>query len=319
MSAPNESSPFHRGGQAIQDRTGVRERSEMIGRRAIRDHLPDQHREFYAQLPFVFLGALDRDGHAWASMLIGRPGFMYSEDPKSLEIRTPLVGGDPLNGQLEPGSAVGLLGIEYETRRRNRLSARVTTVNASGLSLQIEQTFGNCPQYIQARGLTLIDGIDSIGESKISKAITMFDSQAEELITSADNFYIASHDAEDAESVSNGADVSHRGGEPGFVKILDQHTLQFPDYRGNNHFNTFGNLLLSPQAGLTFIYFSTGDLLFLTGLAEIIWEGDEVAAIPGALRLVRFTLTHGRRVENAVPIRWDFQNYSPRLEHLKSE
>jgi predicted pyridoxine 5'-phosphate oxidase superfamily flavin-nucleotide-binding protein len=251
-------------------------------------------------------------------MLIGRPGFMRSPDPKLLEIRTGMVDGDPLNGQLDPGTAVGLLGIEYETRRRNRLSARVGAADATGLSLHIEQTFGNCPQYIQARDLTLLDGIDTIGEWRDSNELTNFDAQAQKLIASSDNFYIASHHTDRSEALSNGADVSHRGGEPGFVKILDEQTLQFPDYPGNNHFNTFGNLLLSPRAGLTFIDFRSGDLLYLTGHAEIIWDGPEVDAIPGAKRLVRFTLAHGRRVAKAVPIRWNFLNYSPRLEQLKS-
>lgn len=318
MSAINEPSPFHPGEQAMQERTGTRERSEKIGQRAIRDHLTEQHREFYAQLPYVFLGALDQSGRPWASVLIGRPGFMYSEDPKSLKIRTRMVDGDPLSGQLESGTAVGLLGIEYETRRRNRLSARVAAADDNGLSLHVEQAFGNCPQYIQARGLTLLDGMDTIGEQREHSEITTFDARAKALIASSDNFYIASHHTEDSDSVSNGADVSHRGGEPGFAKVLDNRTLQFPDYPGNNHFNTFGNLLLSPRAGLTFIDFRSGDLLFLTGHAEIIWDGPEVDAIPGAKRVVRFTLAHGRLIENAVPIRWNFLNYSPRLEQLKS-
>jgi hypothetical protein len=318
MTSVNQTSPFHPGEQAIQTRTGTRERSEKIGQRAIRDHLPDQHREFYAQLPYVFLGALDHGGQPWASMLIGRPGFMSSPDPRSLEIRTKLVDGDPLHGQFGAGASVGLLGIEYETRRRNRLSARVIDTDHTHIALHIEQSFGNCPQYIQARGLTLLDGIDVIGEPRERDDFTEFNTGAHELIESSDNFYIASHHTENMDAVSNGADVSHRGGEPGFVKLLDKRTLQFPDYPGNNHFNTFGNLLLSPRAGLTFVDFLSGDLLFLTGSAEIIWDGPEVAAIPGAQRLVRFTLAQGRRVANAAPIQWEFLNYSPRLLQLKS-
>ncbi len=318
MTSTYKVSPFHPGEQEIQSKLGTRKRSEKIGQHAIRDHLPDQHREFYAQLPYVFLGALDRDRQPWASMQIGPPGFMHSPDPKSLEIRTHMVDGDPLSGQLAPGAAVGLLGIEYETRRRNRLSARIRSADVSQLSLQVEQTFGNCPQYIQARAITLLDGINRVGEPRQRDELTSLDAEAQTLITSSDNFYIASHHAEDRELPSNGADVSHRGGEPGFVRLLDANTLQFPDYPGNNHFNTFGNLLLNPRAGITFVDFQRGDLLFLTGHAEIIWDGPDVDTVPGAQRLVRFTMAQGRRVAEAVPIRWDFLSYSPRLEQLKS-
>jgi uncharacterized protein len=316
VSSNNDQSPFHRGEQAIQNRVGVRERVEKIGNIAIRDHLPDQHREFYAQLAFVFIGALDRPGRPWASMLFGRPGFIESPDSRTLEVRTSMIDGDPLAGELAPDSSLGLLGMEYETRRRNRLSAQVIVAEPNRLSLRVVQSFGNCPQYIQARSASVLDAIDSLGQARDIHVISSFDDKASQLVTSADNFYIASHHREEAESVSGGADVSHRGGKPGFVKVLDDVTLQFPDYAGNNHFNTFGNLLLNPQAGLTFVDFEQGDIVFFSGRTEIIWEGPDVEKIPGAKRLVRFTLEQGRRVTNAVPIRWHFLSYSPRLDQL---
>jgi len=318
MPQTTEQSPFHRGEHAVQERVGVRERSEMIGQRTIRDHMPEQHREFYRQLPFVFIGAVDRAARPWASILVGRPGFIHSSDPRSLEIDAPMIDGDPLAGQLECGAAVGLLGIEYETRRRNRLSAQVVEAKRNGLSLKIVQTFGNCPQYIQARGFSLLEGIDLIGEPLETESFTTIDHRNGELIGAADNFYIATHHADAQDAASNGADVSHRGGNPGFVQISDACTLQFPDYAGNKHFNTLGNIALNPRAGLTFIDFTSGDLLYLTGRAEVIWDGPEVDAIDGAERVVRFTLEEGRRVAQAVPIRWDFLGYSPRLTRLGS-
>lgn len=316
MSGTLETSPFHRGEQAVQERLGVRERAEMIGQRVIRDHLPAQHREFYASLPFVFLGATDRMQRPWASMLVGQPGFMHSPHPRVLDIGAPFVGGDPLAGQLDVSSEVGILGIEYETRRRNRLSARVSAVHDAGLSLAVEQSFGNCPQYIQARRFSLLEGSDTPGQARQSATLEAFDEGARHLIESSDNFYIASNHIEDAAAAGSGADVSHRGGNPGFVQVLDAETLQFPDYAGNRHFNTLGNLVLNPHAGLTFVDFVDGGLLYLTGAVEIIWDGPEVDAIAGAERLLRFTLREGRRVAHAVPIRWDFLDYSPRLQRL---
>jgi ferredoxin-NADP reductase len=144
------------------------------------------------------------------------------------------------------------------------------------------------------------------------------DHRAREIISQADNFYIATHLADNSENVAHGADVSHRGGKPGFVRIDDDKTLTFPDFSGNYHFNTLGNILLNPLAGLLFIDFATGDLLCLTCSAKIIWDSEERRAFTGAERLVEFTLDEGLLIEDAMPIRWDLQDFSPGLDQTGS-
>lgn len=61
--------PFHPGEIAIQQRLGVAERMAEFGRRVVRDHMPDQHRQFYAQLPFLVVAAVDDQGRPWASLI----------------------------------------------------------------------------------------------------------------------------------------------------------------------------------------------------------------------------------------------------------
>jgi len=121
MDQPFTVSPFHRGEREVQTRLGVRDSVEAVGQRFIRDHMPGEHRAFFSQLPFVLIGAVDNGGRAWASLLMGRPGFVDSPDARTLTIKTRLVFGDPLAGLLSKGANVGLLGIEYQTRRRNRV------------------------------------------------------------------------------------------------------------------------------------------------------------------------------------------------------
>lgn len=311
-------SPFHRGEREIQARLGVRDAIEDTGQRFIRDYMPDQHRAFYAQLPFVLIGTVDQAGRPWASVLAGRPGFAQSPDRDTLKIRARPVFGDPLNTNLSVGLPVGLLGIEYQSRRRNRMNGRIKTLNESGIEIKVDQTFGNCPQYIQARNFELLPEIDTVGDERSVWSLDSFSDRARDVISSADNFYIATHYCEDANDSSHGADVSHRGGKPGFVRIDDGRTLTFPDFPGNYHFNTIGNLLLNPRAGLLFIDFESGDLLYLTGSAKILWEGTERRAFDGAERLVRFELDEGRIVEQALPIRWKFIDYAPSLEKTGS-
>ena len=313
MDQPYTVSPFHRGEREVQTRLGVRDSVEAVGQRFIRDHMPGEHREFFSQLPFVLIGAVDNGGRPWASLLMGRPGFVDSPDARTLTIKTRLVFGDPLTGLLSKGANVGLLGIEYQTRRRNRLTGKVAEFSDQLITIKIDQTFGNCPQYIQSRDYELLPEIEAIGEPLATTKIHSLDDRAQEIIAAVDHFYIATHYSEDADDDGHGADVSHRGGKPGFVRIEDERTLIFPDFVGNNHFNTIGNIFLNPRAGLLFIDFESGDLLYLTCKAEIIWDSEEKRAFVGAERFVRLTVEEGVLVENAVPIRWSFRDYSPSL------
>ena len=59
MENQESTSPFHAGEQELQSRAGVREKLEQVGRRVIRDHIPDQHRAFYETLPFLLVGSVD--------------------------------------------------------------------------------------------------------------------------------------------------------------------------------------------------------------------------------------------------------------------
>src|SRR5436189_2599742 len=108
-------SPWHEGEKAVQRRLGVDEQIDAIGRRNIRDFMPDQHREFFAQLPFLVTGSVDRAGCPWASILCGAPGFVTSPDPRLLRIEARPIDGDPLAETLVAGTRIGLLGIELPT------------------------------------------------------------------------------------------------------------------------------------------------------------------------------------------------------------
>ena len=136
--------------------------------------------------------------------------------------------------------------------------------------------------------------------------------QARALIGSAETFFIATANPESG--ATGGLDVSHRGGRPGFVQVADETTLLFPDFSGNNHFNTFGNLSVDPRAGLLFLDFETGDALYLSGRAEVIWEDDAVANFAGAERLVRFTLEEAVSAPGSLPIRFTEGAPSPFLD-----
>ncbi|MEM8808285.1 MAG: pyridoxamine 5'-phosphate oxidase family protein [Cyanobacteria bacterium P01_G01_bin.38] len=320
-------SPFHQGEQDAQTRLGIREKVESIGRRFIRDYMPDQHREFYKSLPFLLIGTSDQQGWPWASIVVARPGFISSPDPQRLQVAARPLFGSPLQTTLAPGVPLGILGFQVENRRRNRLTGRVGAVNTNGFEILLDQSFGNCPQYIQTRAIEYLPEIDTPEIKHPIRRSDCLDEVAQTLIASADTLFIATayaagasdHSAQNwAPNLSHGADVSHRGGKPGFVKVEDDKTFVFPDFSGNLFFNTVGNLLINPKAGLLFIDFERGDLLYLRCDVEVIWTGPEVAAFVGAERLLRFRTLEAIRVEESLPLRFTFGEYSPSLERTGS-
>lgn len=311
MSAIAES-PWHEGERALQARVGVRERMEAFGSRVIRDHMPDQHRDFFAQLPFLVAGSVDANAQPWASVLAAPPGFARSPDARSLRIDALPLGDDPLARALMPGAPIGLLGIEPLTRRRNRMNGLVSRVDGAGFVVDVQQSFGNCPKYIQAREPVFVEGAHKAAPPRRSDRI---DAAARRLIAGADTFFIASsHSAAGQGGATQGVDVSHRGGRPGFVRVEGDGTLTVPDFVGNAFFNTLGNIAVNPRAGLLFIDFESGDLLQLAVTAEVVWDGPELAAFEGAERLLRMQVVSALYRPAALPLRWGRPVQSPYLD-----
>lgn len=302
--------PFHAGERSLQARVGMMERMQEVGRRAVRDHMPDQHREFYGQLPFVLLGTVAADGRSWASVLSGPPGFMQSPEPTRLVLDAPFIEGDPAREALVAGAPVGLLGIELHTRRRNRMNGRVEQVDGQGIHLNVEQTVGNCPKYIQGRTHEWVRD-PGVPWPRAAEALERLDADAMRQIGRADTLFVATQAPADQEGRSNSADVSHRGGRSGFVRIEDDRTLLVPDFSGNLMFMTLGNLALDPHAGVLFIDFDTGDLLSLSGRTELVWDDPVLATFEGAERAWRFHLEAGWRWRDALPWRARFRDWSP--------
>lgn len=302
------SDTFHEGELALQHGAGSMARLAEIGPRVIRDYMPEQHREFFAQLCFLVAGSVDAAGQPWATVLAGPPGFAHSPDPRHLAVRARPLPHDPLADVLGDAQAIGwpaaLLGIEPHTRRRNRLNGQLASAGPGGFVVRAQQSFGNCPKYIQARKPEYLAGHVAGAGAHRQQGL---DARAIRLIEDADTFFIASAHPLAAGGGSQrafGVDVSHRGGKPGFVRIEPPGTLTVPDFTGNFFFNTLGNVSLNPRCGLLFIDFDHGDLLYLAARAEVVAGGAEVEAVEGALRLLRLQVVSMLRLTAALPLRW---------------
>lgn len=288
--------PFHAGEIKAQDNAGVSKQAADASR-FIRDFMPVQHREFFAALPFLVLAGADASGRRWVTLLETDDGYVASPDPRVLRLPGRLPAGDPLASGFVPEAAVGLLGIELATRRRNRVNGRLRS-DAGGVLLEVVQSFGNCPQYISERDLVRI-GEKPHQSGSVLESSCLSDSQ-KSWITGSDTFFIGSGLDDGSEE---GFDASHRGGAPGFVEIEGRTVLRIPDYRGNNFFNTIGNLVRDPRIGLLFIDFEDGGLLHLTGRAQIIWDGKG-SRDPEARREILVSIEHVVERQRVIALRW---------------
>ncbi len=298
----NTDTVFHAGELAVQAQAGVQEMAQMVGQ-SIKSELPRLATAFLADQPFVVVASSDAEGRIWASILPGIPGFLQVLDKWTVQIKATPHRDDPLYQNLQTNPQVGLLVIEFATRRRIRVNGQASLLPEGGIQLDVQQAYSNCPKYIQTRELTVEEN-NQTHDTIVHHGTTLSTSQ-QQWLSQADTFFVASLHAE------GGADASHRGGNAGFVSVLDDHTLVWPDYSGNAMFNTLGNIQANPQTGLLFLDFERGNILQVTGQAHIVWNEAEIAKHPGAERLVSFQVESVLETEQALPLSWQFGDYSP--------
>jgi predicted pyridoxine 5'-phosphate oxidase superfamily flavin-nucleotide-binding protein len=272
---------FHDGELAIQDRAGVRARAARLARLLAPPKLDGGLRTFLAQRDFAVLTGGDREHRLWTSPLFAEPGFLDAHGA-TLRVRSTPPAGDPLSA-IEPGQPVGLLAIDFATRRRIRVNGTLDQATNDQLDITVDQAYGNCPQYIQQRRLEHVARAPAAGQT--SHPVSLAPNHVEQ-ITHADTFFLGTVHP------TRGADASHRGGPPGFVR-LNGNTLWWPDYPGNNMFNSFGNLAVDDTAALLFVDFDTGATVHLSGTADVEWTPPGIDGDDGNTgRRVRFKIDY---------------------------
>lgn len=322
---------FHAGERAFQESLGLADRMAEIGGQVIRPFMPEQHREFFEGLAYLFVGALDAAGRPWASVVIGETGFIRSETDAKLAIRGMPSGLEELGLQMSAGDQIGILGLDLTNRRRNRVNGTIEETGPGSFGVAVAQSFGNCPKYIQTRAVRarISESSQRTGSANSVERFEAFQGETADMIRRNDCFFIASAFREadrmsEGDSASDtwhdatgiGVDVSHRGGRPGFITIENKTTISFDDYPGNMFFNTLGNLLLNPTAGFLFIDFASGDLYLCNGTVTIHnYAAADIKSLGRGkiLRKVSFELTEGYRIPGNGAMQWPVLEYSPAL------
>ncbi|REE91662.1 hypothetical protein A8990_104170 [Paenibacillus taihuensis] len=290
---------FHEGERIVQRLTGegwiAEQNSKMISSQFSNGII-----NFLKTQQFAVISYKDQKGSVWVTFLSGEAGFINVLDEQRAEIQAGLIVGESI-AMHEPHQ-IGLLIIDTERRIRVRING-IATREQDRFVVVAHQIYGNCPKYIQKRELLTDQNTNGafISEHRNNR----LDRAQENWISTADTFYIGTTNDKGE------MDASHRGGNPGFIHVLNAETLLIPDYQGNSLYNTLGNIQSNPSTGLLFIDYDHGHLLQLTGVARLIWEEAEADSFSGAGLLVRFEIRQVLQLNNATELRWGEMELSP--------
>lgn len=289
---------YHEGERGVQLRAGLT--VDGWGSAGVKATIPAVAAQFLGEQRMVVIGAADDDGALWACPLTGPAGFVTAATDRTI-VTDRLPGpGDPLAGLFDTERDVGMLVLEPASGRRMRANGR-GCADADRLVVRTEQVYSNCRKYIQTRYPI---GGEPVPAALALRRVPKLTAGQQKWIAAADTFFIATRAA------GFGADTSHRGGNPGFVTVLDQRRLTWPDYLGNSMYMTLGNIALDPRCGLLFLDWERGHTLHLTGRARTDWDPDRAAMTPGAQRLIDFEIEQVVQIDDGLGLRWSFGGYS---------
>jgi len=273
---------------------GQREMAERVGR-IIHKQIPTAAADFLLDQPMIVIAAADDTGRIWTSLITGPAGFVHVDDAQTITVDGLPVADDPLHDVLrQPNRQVGMIAVQPQTRRRMRVNG-VAVPTATGIRIQPDQVYSNCPKYISRR--QIVDVHVHANQPTIRRTDSI-DARTQRIICTADTFFVGSADTE------SHADASHRGGNPGFLQVLSPNRVRWPEFRGNSMFMTLGNIAVNPHCGLLIPDWATGSTIQLTGTAEIVFDDEPECA-------VEFTLDQLIEVTEASPLRWGSAELSP--------
>lgn len=255
---------YHAGELAVQELAGVRRMAERMAGSAY-SSLPVPAQSYLQASSFAAMTWLDSKGLPWITPLSGEPGFLQAMDQSTIAIDLQSSAAPLLRGQDFGETPAALVVMDFGARLRVRVNGHASS-KGDDLLFYVDEVYGNCPKYIHRRhplddsSLSFEEELESLKLRQVVEQ-SFLDEKAIALVSVADTFFIGTY------ASAGGADASHRGGEPGFVKA-DAATLRWKDFPGNNMFNTFGNVHSNKDTALLFLDFETREGVALTGTVE---------------------------------------------------
>ncbi|KAG6832531.1 hypothetical protein H0H92_000160 [Tricholoma furcatifolium] len=317
---------WHRGERLIHEKLGHGDNYAIMSLyHSISGDLPEQHATFYTtRLPFLPIVTLDASGRPWGSILAGHDGnlgFVQNPHYSILSIRAKLWPGDPLSSNVvgykdDNSMLVAGIGVEYPTRRRNKFAGKVTKLERNGddirLELVVDEALGNCPKYITIREFVphpstsptiLFQKLNLEPHERLPDEVISF-------ILELDTVFLGTTYAapgDEALRYPSHLGMNQRGGRKGFIRVSpsDGRTVVLPDFSGNRFMTSLGNIEATPLASLTFISFTNGSVLYLTGLAAnlIGAAAQHLMPLHSQNAVTTIYITGFTLVDDALPVR----------------
>ncbi|MEM7101334.1 MAG: oxidoreductase [Pseudomonadota bacterium] len=323
----------------------------------IAEDMPRQHSDFYQRLPYIGLGTLDHAGRPWASLLVTRSGLddgagIQLTAPNILDVASVTSEHDPFVRALEQHKEVtpdaemlfAGVGVDFTNRRRNKLAGVIQSFDVAKpgllrLRLSSNQHLGNCPKYITVRTLVPASRTPKLGFDRYEGLDEPLSTECKAIISQASTVFLATKhipetEVEHVEARDMG--FNHRGGAPGFIRAYEEqvttnehnrhltHTyLVLPDHSGNRFYQSLGNIQSDRVVGVTFPNFLTGDVLYITGEAENLFDQEAEALMPRVDLLTRIRITGAVLIKQALSLRLEseeeYSPYNPPIRRLRSE
>lgn len=313
--------------------------------------MPPQHAEFFSHLAYLPIATVDNQGRPWVTILT----TASNDDPSvgikltgnnQLTINAYADTSDPfVNAILEsnhqsnkPTHLFAGVGIDFTNRRRNKIAGRIVNAayddnNALHLTLNSNEHLGNCPKYITERSLVAHKRTpENVFDDTAFKSGHLPDA-AKTIIEQASTVFLATKHIDGEQAAHMG--VNHRGGAPGFVRILLENTIEgngvstsntylvLPDYSGNRFFQSLGNIQSDRLVGLVFPNFHDGALLYVTGEAENLYDDAAKALMPRITLLTKIKITGVVIIKQAMGLRLiteeKYSPYNVPVRYLKKE
>jgi len=311
----SQTGPFHEGELSVQTKLGVSDIARSNGT-VISNRIPGAALNFISQQSMVILGSTDINSRIWTSAIFGATGFIEALDAETVRINfsdSSISITDPFWSNIQSNSQLGMIVIELGSRRRLRINGHIEKISENIYHINIDQAYPNCPQYIQRRHI-LRAKKDNLENNTPDICGCSLNKNQNNIIKNADTFFVSSAHPD------NGNDVSHRGGKPGFVQVINNNQLRIPDYPGNSMFNTLGNFEINSSAGLVFIDFKNKKTLQLTGKAKILWhiENTDIETA-GTLRYWQFDIESWRESNISFNIEWEYLDASPHNPEISKQ
>ncbi len=299
-----------------------------------------------ANSPLVAFGALDDNGRPWTTVWGGERGFTRAIAQNILGAQSvvdrmydpvvkALVGSAPLGELVRPDEnarpkLMAGLSIDLETRDRVKLMGKMVvgalmpkpsadgeddgTIGEMQVAMTVQESLGNCPKYLNMKEI-----YPHIPAPKLESDSLPLPQAALDLIENADLFFLSSTNGESM-------DTNHRGGPQGFIRVLsnspDDVSIVYPEYSGNNLYQTLGNLHLNPKIGIAIPDFDTSDVLYLTGETQLLAGPTASAVLPHTKLAVKIHVKEALFVRDSLPFRGrrgEPSPYNPPVRRLAIE